>query len=195
METGCRYVGSTSWSFAKRWAKHRRDLAAGKHHAPRLQHSWNKYGPDAFAFRVLEACNPDDVVTREQWWMDQLDPEFNTAKIAYSCRGVRRTPEQRERYAAAARKRHAEGRGATHGIVTWVKSEDHRRHASEKMQVHQRERQRLANIARRKQAVRYDVGGEMLSVAEIVSRFGLNRYTIYDRIARGDRGAHLVRSV
>ena len=47
------YVGSTSRSFRRRWLEHLRDLAAGEHHSPRLQHTWDKYGPSGFEFEIL----------------------------------------------------------------------------------------------------------------------------------------------
>lgn len=126
LPTGRRYVGSTGWSIDKRWAKHRRDLRDGKHPSLTMQRAWNKHGVDAFQFRVIEHCSPECAVEREQQWIDRLRPAFNTNALASSCLGTKRTPEQRARYSAAAKKRHAEGRGATQGLARYVKTEEHR---------------------------------------------------------------------
>lgn len=145
LPTGRRYIGSTGWSFSKRWSKHRRDLRAGRHPSPRFQHAWAKHGEAAFEFRVLEETPPDRAVEREQVWLDRLRPEFNVNRQASSCLGTKRTPEQRERYAAAARRRHAEGRGATQGLTDYVKTEAHRAWARE----HAKNNQPRAAAARR----------------------------------------------
>lgn len=144
--TGRRYIGSTGWSFTRRWGKHKRDLCAGKHHSPRLQNAWNKHGPDAFAFIVLERTAPADAVASEQVWMDRLKPVFNVNPQATSSLGTKRTPEQRARIAAGARRRHAEGRGATEGLLRHVKSDAHRAFARE----HALNNQPKAAAARRK---------------------------------------------
>lgn len=144
--TGRRYVGSTGWSFSKRWAKHRRDLEAGRHPSRVMQRAWLKYGPGAFRFEVLVHCAPERAVELEQQLIDILKPEFNTNALATSCLGTKRTPEQRLRYAEAARRRHAEGRGATAGLLAYVRTEEHRAFARE----HAKRNQPAAAAARRK---------------------------------------------
>lgn len=97
---GKRYVGSAV-GIPKRWQYHRDDLNKRKHHNRHLQASWNKHGPDKFAFRVLEYCSPGHLIEREQHHMD-LGCDYNIAPKAGSCLGVRHT--------AAARKRMSEAR-------------------------------------------------------------------------------------
>lgn len=53
MVNGNYYIGSAE-SFARREWQHKYDLKKGTHKNPRLQAAWNKYGPDAFVFEVLE---------------------------------------------------------------------------------------------------------------------------------------------
>lgn len=53
MVNGKFYIGSAD-SFARREWQHKYDLKRGAHKNPHLQASWNKYGPDAFVFEVLE---------------------------------------------------------------------------------------------------------------------------------------------
>ena len=53
MVNGKYYIGSTE-SFARREWQHKYDLKRNAHKNPRIQAAWNKYGPDAFVFEVIE---------------------------------------------------------------------------------------------------------------------------------------------
>lgn len=53
MVNGKYYIGSAE-SFARREWQHKYELKKGTHKNPRLQAAWNKYGPEAFVFEVLE---------------------------------------------------------------------------------------------------------------------------------------------
>jgi group I intron endonuclease len=99
--TGRLYIGSTV-DVARRFYLHRRDLKLGKHHSPKLQNAWNKYGADAFAFEILERVG--DVlflVAREQFWIWRNEAiMLNCSPTAGSPLGVRRTDEQKARMRA-----------------------------------------------------------------------------------------------
>jgi group I intron endonuclease len=82
LETGEFYLGSAR-DVEFRWKQHRDDLQNNRHVNPRLQSYWNKYGPDAFEFLILE----DNIPTRhqfdvEQWWLDYLGCHFNLNPFA-----------------------------------------------------------------------------------------------------------------
>jgi group I intron endonuclease len=66
-----------------------------------MQNAWKKYGEAAFAFEVLEECEPEFLVSSEQWWINMLRPEYNLSPTAGSSLGCRRTPETRAKIAAA----------------------------------------------------------------------------------------------
>lgn len=96
------YIGSAAVSFRKRWHIHLSDLRKGKHHNSRLQRSWNKYGEDAFEFRVAELCKPEFCIAQEQVYLDYYRSTrpgrvLNLHPIAGSSKGSKRTPEQRAR--------------------------------------------------------------------------------------------------
>lgn len=60
------YVGS-SVDVPGRWAQHRADLRAGRHHNKRLQQVWRRYGEDAFRFVMLEEVfNRADLASAER---------------------------------------------------------------------------------------------------------------------------------
>lgn len=89
------YIGSAV-DIDRRWKEHKRALYRGGHSNPRLQHAWNKYGADAFDFRVLEEVGDLTLlVIVEQRYIDSLKPFFNIAPRAGSMLGYRFTPEQR----------------------------------------------------------------------------------------------------
>lgn len=78
------YVGSTS-DFARRRSQHLFRLRDGKHHSKHLQSAFDLYGEDSFGFEVIEECDDECVVEREQFWIDTLgvtDPKvgYNKAK-------------------------------------------------------------------------------------------------------------------
>lgn len=86
------YVGSTCDPFRRR-KDHSRLLARGKHHSPYLQNAFDKHGPEALVFRVLEVCEPETLLSREQHWIDSSEAVFNFARVAGSRKGVRQSPE------------------------------------------------------------------------------------------------------
>lgn len=112
---GKRYVGSAK-SLPSRFGNHRIRLVSGKHHNRYLQKSWVKYGAQAFAFRVILICKPDDLIFFEQRAIDTLRPEYNLSPTAGSTLGVVFSEEAKGKMAASAmgRKRDPESveRGA-----------------------------------------------------------------------------------
>lgn len=100
--TGKRYIGSTSQNFKKRWRLHRSELRRGKHHSPRLQNAWNRYGEAAFEFAIVEQCDPRWCVAQEQVFIDfwksaDTNHGYNIAPTAGSARGRTATLETREK--------------------------------------------------------------------------------------------------
>lgn len=94
------YVGHTVKQVELRWAAHLVLLSAGKHHSRYLQCAWDKYGMAHFNFELIEQCDDADKLLREQYYIDNLDSCFNTAKVAGSRLGVLFTEEQKLRLSA-----------------------------------------------------------------------------------------------
>lgn len=81
------YVGSTI-DFIKRENNHRRDLKINKHASKQLQRHVNKYGFEDIYFEILEFVkDKNNLLAREQYYLDTLNPYFNTCKIAGSTLG------------------------------------------------------------------------------------------------------------
>ena len=89
------YVGS-ALNFQKRKWSHLHKLRHNKHHSPILQNSWNKNGEINFNFIVIEEVDiKENLIIREQYYIDTLLPKYNCSKIAGSPLGVKHTLQSR----------------------------------------------------------------------------------------------------
>ena len=95
------YIGSAV-NAANRWATHRCRLRKGNHHSPQLQAAWDKHGPSAFEFAVLEPiADKAELLEREQAWLDAFRPHYNTCKTAGSVAGHTVSAEARAKISQA----------------------------------------------------------------------------------------------
>lgn len=94
---GHKYVGSAV-NFYKRKTLHLRQLKKNEHHSVYLQRAWNRYGEDVFEFIILEKVDKkEELLIREQWWIDNSNNEYNVCKVAGSSLGVKRSEETKEK--------------------------------------------------------------------------------------------------
>lgn len=56
-----------------------------------------KYGYSAFKLEILEYCDPDLIIEREQYYIDHLNPQFNILRVAGSLFGYKHTPKSLEK--------------------------------------------------------------------------------------------------
>lgn len=95
------YVGSASTKgrsksisgIRKRISQHFNYLENNKHNNIHLQRAWNKYGKENFEFHILALCPSEYCIKLEQWFLDELMPEYNICTVANSCLGVKRSEE------------------------------------------------------------------------------------------------------
>lgn len=86
-QTGKIYVGSAV-NFSQRKSKHLEGLNKNTHPNKILQNHVNKYGMEDLEFSILESIpQREDLIKREQHYLDHLCPEFNICKIAGSALG------------------------------------------------------------------------------------------------------------
>jgi group I intron endonuclease len=103
LSSGRIYIGSTSHSFRQRLNKHTYKLDNKIHSSKFLTNCWHKYGPEDFEFDIL--CIVDwtveygtaDILYVEQFYLDEFNPEFNSATRADSNLGYKWTEEQKEK--------------------------------------------------------------------------------------------------
>src|SRR5690606_27197588 len=58
-----------------------------------LQNAINKYKLQDFIFIVFEYCEPKDLISQEQYYLDTFKPQFNLLQIAGSSLGYKHTKE------------------------------------------------------------------------------------------------------
>jgi group I intron endonuclease len=56
-----------------------------------------RYGHNNFSLEILEYCNKEELINREQYYLDILKPEYNVLKQAYSLLGFKHKPETIEK--------------------------------------------------------------------------------------------------
>jgi len=84
-------------------------MRRGLHHNEKLQRAWAKYGGDAFSFRPLLICAPDDLLFYEQRALDAynaVEAGYNICSVAGTVRGFKRKPFSAE-HRAKLREGHA----------------------------------------------------------------------------------------
>ena len=96
------YVGSSK-NLKHRKGQHFSTLKHNKHRNYHLQYAYNKYGGENFIFEIIEIIEvevsilQDTLLKREQYWIDNLHPEYNIVQTAGSCSGYHHTEEAKRR--------------------------------------------------------------------------------------------------
>lgn len=75
------YIGS-SIDINRRWSEHKRQLNRQAHRNNYLQLDWDAYGDESFEFSILELT--EDLVAREQHWINTYTNNYNIAKDCYN---------------------------------------------------------------------------------------------------------------
>lgn len=94
------YVGSAV-ELVKRWREHKYHLNRKTHKNIHLQNAWNKYWSISFEFIILEYCDIEKLIEREQYYIDNLKPDYNLALTAGSRLGVPMSEEAKAKIGAA----------------------------------------------------------------------------------------------
>ncbi len=97
------YIGSAV-NISKRWAIHLTQLRSGLHHSPKLQRAWDKYGEAAFLLETLELCERQELIEREQRWLDKLSAAvsgYNVCPTAGSTAGRKFSDEAKKKMRSA----------------------------------------------------------------------------------------------
>lgn len=99
------YIGSAS-NYYGRVNAHKNLLKRKCHTNKILQHHVNKYGLDDLVFSILEVVMfKEDLIIREQFYIDALKPKFNICPKAASRLGTKHSEETRSKMRGAWEKR------------------------------------------------------------------------------------------
>ena len=75
LENNWSYIGSAV-NFQIRWRNHKNNLLGNRHENSHLQNAWNKYGPENFIFEEIEKWPIENLLEREQYWLDLYKPFY-----------------------------------------------------------------------------------------------------------------------
>jgi group I intron endonuclease len=119
-ENGNFYIGS-SVDISRRWKKHITLLHSNNHFNCHFQNAWNLYGEENFIFEILETCLKENMVEKEQSYIDKLNPSYNVSKNAAAFMlGVKR-PESFKENLSILKKGNKYFLGKTHSEKTKAK--------------------------------------------------------------------------
>lgn len=115
------YVGS-SIHLELRQKEHFAALASNRHINKHLQNAYNKYGRSSFEFEIVETIPISEnikelLLEREQFWIDNLKPDYNILLVAGSTLGFHHSEETKKKISES-----------TKGVK---KSEEHAKHIRE----------------------------------------------------------------
>jgi len=96
------YIGSAV-NIKDRWRQHCYKLKNIKHRNAFLQAAWNLHGQEAFELIILEYCEKDKLLEREQYWLDltqcyDKNIGYNLNKIAGSMLGYKHSEETKLKF-------------------------------------------------------------------------------------------------
>jgi len=90
-EDSCKFYIGSSKNINKRFSEHKNTIINNKHSNKYLQRLCLKTGVDKLKCKILATCPVEYLLKMEQWFIDNLNPELNLAKI------VGRPPANRKR--------------------------------------------------------------------------------------------------
>ena len=120
-ETDRQYVGS-SINLRRRKKEHFEELSKGTHYNSFLQRHVNKYGADDLKFGIIELCPRDNLIEREQYYIDSIQPDFNLYPTAYSRLGAITSEETKKKLSEAHK-----------GQIPWMTGRKHTEESKQKM--------------------------------------------------------------
>lgn len=88
------YIGSST-NLYKRYYTHLNHMRTSRKTCVKLNRAVQKHGEENFKFEIIARCPVEYVLKLEQWFLINLNPKYNIAKIAGSNLGVKRSEEVR----------------------------------------------------------------------------------------------------
>lgn len=90
------YIGSAI-DLSKRLNRYYHNSELKKKSARPINQALLKYGHNNFSLEILEYCSKDNLLDRENYYLDKLKPEYNILKYAYSLLGYKHTASSIEK--------------------------------------------------------------------------------------------------
>jgi len=185
------YIGSAC-SFNRRWAAHKHLLCKGTHHSLYLQNAWNKYGEESFYFGILEPVeDKEDLIAREQYWMDLLGPQYNICPTAGSLLGVKHTEEFKQKVSEALKGKYCGENNPNYGRTgekhpmfgrTGEKNPMYGKHHSDETKHKISENNRGEKSSNYKRAKCWEYNGKSQPLSDWAKDYGINKTTLNFRV-------------
>lgn len=100
-ESGKSYIGS-SVDLGQRFASYfSYNWISGQAKSSRICKALLKYGYSEFSLEILEYCSKEDVIDREQFYLDSFRSEYNILKIAGSRLGTKQSEETKAKISSS----------------------------------------------------------------------------------------------
>ena len=99
------YIGS-SIDIINRWYDHKTRLNKKRHHSIKLQRAFNKYGKECFIYDIIEECESDYLIIKEQYYIDLFDSYkngYNSVPNAKNNLGMIHSDETKEKIRDASK--------------------------------------------------------------------------------------------
>lgn len=95
------YIGSSK-NIEKRISRHFSQLFHNNHINPHLQNAYNLYGKNAFRYEIIELCRENQLIEKEQYWMDKTncysrDIGFNNCEKSDRPTGYKHTEQAKKK--------------------------------------------------------------------------------------------------
>lgn len=90
------YVGSAV-DLNRRCNRHFATLKRGTHYNKKLLNVFSKYGESSLTFEIIEYCEIENLLCREQFYIDTLKPFFNNCLVAGSPLGIKHSDETKRK--------------------------------------------------------------------------------------------------
>ena len=87
------YIGSSK-NIQRRYWEHLWKLKNNKHTNYHLQNLYNKYKIDSLKLFIIEECEINFLLNREQYWIDVIKPNINKSPVAGTTLGLKLTKDQ-----------------------------------------------------------------------------------------------------
>lgn len=176
--SGHRYVGQST-NIKERLTEHKRRLRLRAHPNAKLQSYWDKYGPDAFVFGVVEECAVRDLDTLEQRYID-ANPGLNVSIfVGAPMRGRKMPPGFSERMSAIHKGKvvsKATRRRMSRARMGMTFSDTHKANLSRALTGGTR-------LGNRRPVICIDTGKKYARCMDVVAEFGGSRSKLHDHLA------------
>lgn len=121
LKNGKKYIGSSK-DLYNRLHEHLHNLKYKKSHNKHLQAAWDKYGEDSFIYNILEYCDIEDQYSREQFYMDFIQPEYNFSPQVIANNGREISQETKDKISNTLKQKYQSGEITTYRQQhNWIK--------------------------------------------------------------------------